>query len=170
MEFKDLVKSKRLELNLTMEELANKVGVSKATIQRWESGEIKNVRRDKILKLSNALSTTPAYLMGWSNDLVENVVEEDKDIVKHFLKYNSYHDDLNEEEVSMKSLLNTFGYDLSRYNNEYYLTDDYGAYSISEHELNNLKDDIKKYLQFNIDKILKEKRESTINKINKNGR
>lgn len=68
MEFKDLVKKRREQLNLTMEELGNKVGVSKATVQRWESGEIKNVRRDKITKLADALETSPAYLMGWDDE------------------------------------------------------------------------------------------------------
>lgn len=65
MEFKDLVYKKRKELGLSMDELGKKVGVSKATILRWESGEIVNVRRDKIVKLAAALNTTPAYLMGW---------------------------------------------------------------------------------------------------------
>ena len=65
MEFKDLVYRRRKELELTMEEVARKVGVSKATVQRWESGEIANIRRDKITLLAEALKTTPAYLMGW---------------------------------------------------------------------------------------------------------
>ncbi|EFE47660.1 hypothetical protein HMPREF0863_00300 [Erysipelotrichaceae bacterium 5_2_54FAA] len=68
MEFKDLVKSRRVQLGLTMEQVGRKVGVSKATVQRWESGEICNVRRDKIAKLANALQTTPAYLMGWDEN------------------------------------------------------------------------------------------------------
>lgn len=65
LEFKDLVYRRRKELELTMEEVARKVGVSKATVQRWESGEIANIRRDKITLLAEALKTTPAYLMGW---------------------------------------------------------------------------------------------------------
>lgn len=79
MEFNQLVKKRRIELGLTMEDLARRVGVSKATIQRWESGEIKNVRHDKITKLSDALETTPSYLMGWENHskiLTENEDEE----------------------------------------------------------------------------------------------
>lgn len=68
MEFKDLVKNRRLELHLTMEELAARAGVSKATIQRYESGEIKNVRRDKIATLATALNTTTSYLMGWEEE------------------------------------------------------------------------------------------------------
>ena len=71
MEFKDLVKKRRLEIGATLEEIGNAVGVSKATVQRWESGEIENVRRDKIAKLAKALKTTPAYLMGWEEDIDE---------------------------------------------------------------------------------------------------
>ncbi len=69
MEFKDLVKSRRKALGLTMEDVAKGVGVSKATVQRWESGEIANVRRDKIASLANTLKTTPSYLMGWEDDI-----------------------------------------------------------------------------------------------------
>ena len=69
MEFKDKIKTLRLSRNLTMDELAKMVGVSTPTIQRYESGEIKNVRRDKIYNLSKALGTTPAHLMGWEDEI-----------------------------------------------------------------------------------------------------
>ncbi len=68
MEFKDRIKSLRLSMNATMDDIANAVGVSKSTVQRWESGDIKNLRRDKIAKLAYALHTSPAYLMGWADD------------------------------------------------------------------------------------------------------
>lgn len=73
MEIKDLIKSKRLQLGLTLEELGNKVGVSKATVLRWESGEIQNMRREKIAKLAIALQTTPEYLMGWEEKEIDKV-------------------------------------------------------------------------------------------------
>ena len=66
MDFKDTIRARRKELGLTLEEVGQIVGVSKTTIQRWESGEIKNQRRDKIVKLDQALQTTPAQLMGWA--------------------------------------------------------------------------------------------------------
>lgn len=68
MEFKDKIKNLRTELGATLEEIGNAVGVSKATVKRWESGEIANIRRDKIYKLALALHTTPSYLMGWDED------------------------------------------------------------------------------------------------------
>lgn len=73
MEFKDLIKSRRIKLGLTLEDVGKIVGVSKATVQRWESGEISNMRRDKIVLLAKALHTSPAYLMGWE-DGTENQI------------------------------------------------------------------------------------------------
>lgn len=67
LEFKDLIKLRRSELHLTLEDIGNAVGVSKATVLRWESGEIKNLRRDKIAKLAKVLKVSPAYLMGWED-------------------------------------------------------------------------------------------------------
>jgi transcriptional regulator with XRE-family HTH domain len=68
MEFKDKIKNRRLELGLTLEEIAEKTGVTAPTIQRYESGEIKNMRRDKVAKLAIALNLSPAYLMGWESE------------------------------------------------------------------------------------------------------
>ena len=68
MEFRDKIKQRRLALGKTMEDVAQAVGVSRATVQRWESGNIQNLRRDKIAKLAAALNTTPAYLMDWSEN------------------------------------------------------------------------------------------------------
>lgn len=65
MEVKDILKTRRLELNLTLEEVASQVKVSPATISRWESGDIANMRRDRITALSKALQISPAVIMGW---------------------------------------------------------------------------------------------------------
>lgn len=64
---KDIIKAKRLELGMTMKELAEKVGVSEGTVSRWESGEIENMRRNVIVSLAKALKLTPAVLMGWND-------------------------------------------------------------------------------------------------------
>lgn len=67
MEIKDILKARRLSLALTLEDVAAKVGVSAATISRWESGDIANMRRDRIVALSNALKISPAIIMGWDD-------------------------------------------------------------------------------------------------------
>ena len=63
----------RTKNSMTLEELGNKVGVGKSTVRKWENGMIANMKRDKILKVAEALNTTPAYLMGW-----DEVKEEPK--------------------------------------------------------------------------------------------
>lgn len=67
MTVKDIIKSRRIELGLTMKDVAEKVGVSEATVSRWESGDIENMRRDKIMSLAKALDISPAIIMGWDN-------------------------------------------------------------------------------------------------------
>ena len=67
MKIKDILKARRLSLGLTLEDVAAKVGVSAATISRWESGDIANMRRDRIVALSKALKISPAVIMGWDD-------------------------------------------------------------------------------------------------------
>ena len=62
------LKNRRIEKGLTMKEVASKVGVSEGTISRWESGNIENMRRDKISKLADALDISPSEIMGWDDN------------------------------------------------------------------------------------------------------
>lgn len=61
---KELIKTRRKELNITLEEIGDYVGVSKTTVQRWESGNISNMRRDRIKKLSEILQIDAEQLLG----------------------------------------------------------------------------------------------------------
>lgn len=54
---------RRKELGLTQKEVSEIVGVAEATISRWESGAIANMRRDRINLYAKALKTTPAFIM-----------------------------------------------------------------------------------------------------------
>lgn len=70
MGFKENIKHRRLELNMTLDEVSKQLEVSKPTLQRYESGVISNVPFDKIERLSDILKTTPSYLMDWNDDCV----------------------------------------------------------------------------------------------------
>lgn len=61
----NVLKRRRKELGLTLLQVAEAMGVSEATVQRWESGSIKSVRYDKIDKLAKVLKVEPAEIMGW---------------------------------------------------------------------------------------------------------
>lgn len=64
----DRMKKRRIELKLVQEDVALIVGVTKQTIQKYENNIITNIPSDKIELIAKALSTSPAYLMGWEDD------------------------------------------------------------------------------------------------------
>ena len=65
MGIKDRLKKRRRQLGMTIEDVARLAGVSSATVSRWETGDIENMRLDKIALLAKALQVTPSYIMGW---------------------------------------------------------------------------------------------------------
>lgn len=65
------IKERRNDLNMSYQELANKTGLSKSTLQRYETGSIKNMPIDKLEIIANALDISPAYLMGWEDEKKE---------------------------------------------------------------------------------------------------
>ena len=58
-----LIRERRTELKLTLEEVGKAVGVSKSTVKKWEDGDISNMRRDKIASLSRVLRIHPVSLI-----------------------------------------------------------------------------------------------------------
>ena len=87
MTFSQRMKSARDSKGLTLKELADKVGKTEATVQRYESGEIKNLKNDTIEAIAHALDVSPAYLMGWSEEHSEQPYytlndKDEKDIAK----------------------------------------------------------------------------------------
>lgn len=62
------IKMLRKRRNMTQEELGDRIGVTKATINKYETGVVVNLRRPTIEKLARALDTSPAYLMGWVDE------------------------------------------------------------------------------------------------------
>jgi len=61
----ELLRTHRKSKGLTQLDVANAVGVSEATVSRWESGDIENMRRDKIAALSRILGLKPGVIAGY---------------------------------------------------------------------------------------------------------
>ncbi len=61
------IKDRRKAIGLSAERLAEMLGVSPATIYRYENGDIEKVPGDRLGPIASALNTTPAYLMGWED-------------------------------------------------------------------------------------------------------
>lgn len=69
------LKNLRTKLNLSLEDVATKIGVSRVTISRYENTDITNIPMDTIEKLSSLYKTTPSYLMGWEDEHFNNTIE-----------------------------------------------------------------------------------------------
>lgn len=64
----DRIKQRRIQIGLTVDQLADKIGKNRATVYRYESNEIEKFPLDILYPLADALHTTPAFLMGWESD------------------------------------------------------------------------------------------------------
>lgn len=68
------INKRRIELGLSIDELAEKIGKNRATIYRYENGNIEKLPSAIILPLANALKVTPAYLLNWENEETQDFV------------------------------------------------------------------------------------------------
>ena len=84
------IKERRIELGYSYQDLADKTNMSKSTLQRYESGAIKNLPLDKLNVLANALYTTPLYLLGTKNKYMTNLTDEEFKLIN---KYRAVKDD-----------------------------------------------------------------------------
>lgn len=68
------IRQKRLEMGLSGEELGKRLGVQRAAVNKWESGEVENIKRNTIAKMADIFGCSPAWLMGWE-DAEQNKVD-----------------------------------------------------------------------------------------------
>lgn len=71
LEIYERIKERRKELGLSAETVAEKLGISPATMYRYEKNDIKKFPIDILKPLADVLHTTPSYLMGWSENVVQ---------------------------------------------------------------------------------------------------
>lgn len=66
------IRDRRESLNMTQEELAEKLGYkSRSSINKIESSG-RNLPQSKIVAIAKALRTSPSYLMGWSEEGIKS--------------------------------------------------------------------------------------------------
>lgn len=68
MKVGDRIRAKRQDLGMSVDELAARLGKNRATVYRYEKGDIENMPVNVLEPLAEVLQTTPAYLMGWTPD------------------------------------------------------------------------------------------------------
>ena len=72
MDIGSRVKALREARGLTLEQVGAFIGVNKATVQRYEIGNI-DIKRNVAIKLAECLGTSPSYIMGWTDDPLAGV-------------------------------------------------------------------------------------------------
>ena len=75
------IRNRRKELHMSADELARKLGKNRATIYRYENGEIENMPIDILEPVAEALLTTPDALFGWGSNKSKDVSEEDQEAI-----------------------------------------------------------------------------------------
>lgn len=68
------IKERRKELKMSADELGKRLGKNRATIYRYENGDIENLPLDILEPIAEALLTTPQFLMGWAEKVEQNPV------------------------------------------------------------------------------------------------
>ena len=91
----DKIKELRQKQGLTQEELGELIGVKKAAINKYESGLVKNIKRNMQAKLAEALHTDPASLFYPDAASSGPSLSQDEELLLN--RYRS----LNEEGQSM---------------------------------------------------------------------
>lgn len=66
--FGSRIKNRRLELGMTVDELAEKLGKNRATVYRYEKDEIGDIPVAVVSDLAKVLGVTPQYIMGWTEN------------------------------------------------------------------------------------------------------
>lgn len=62
------IRKRRMELNMTMDDLGNAIGVQRSAINKYEKGMITDLKRSTIHALAKALQVSPLYLLDDDND------------------------------------------------------------------------------------------------------
>lgn len=88
----DRIRTQRELIGISQTELAQKIKVSKQTLYKYEMNIITNIPSDKVECIGKILKVSPAYLMGWEDNLTETNSDlipdilSDADLSEHIRK------------------------------------------------------------------------------------
>lgn len=150
--FSKRMKQTREKQGMTLAELGRKIGKTEATVQRYESGNIKNLKNDTIESIARALNANPAFLMGWvdgDNKKEDVTVSLYQDIIENLddLKENNAPlvNDFIEEIIKEQNNKSTLIPETTRIQTRLSYTRQHNVLDYAKHQLelqNNTKDNI----------------------------
>lgn len=71
----DKIKNLRIQNKMTLEEVGERIGVSKQTLYKYENNIITNIPSDKIESLAKLFNVSPALIMGWNDTPEEYYID-----------------------------------------------------------------------------------------------
>lgn len=74
------IKERREQLGLSVDDLAKMISKNRATVYRYENGEIEKLPLNVLEPIAKALQCSPAYLMGWDEELEKEKPEMLEDL------------------------------------------------------------------------------------------
>lgn len=89
------IKSLRKEHRMTQEQLGNYLGVQKSAVQKYESGKIKNLKQDTIIKLSSLFSVHPSTFVPYSE------IYDEKELSRQCIVFDEIKMNFGEEVVDL---------------------------------------------------------------------
>ncbi len=104
------IKVRRKDLGMTQEELGQKAGVTKATINKYETGIVQNLKRSTIEDMAKALNVSPSYIMGWTDNIAE--VHTNNGVIGQnsgTITVNNAERALSKEELELLRIYNKIG-------------------------------------------------------------
>ena len=70
-EMEKRIRKRRVAVGLTQEALADKLGLQKSAIAKYENGRVENIKRSTLARMAEALRCSPAWLMGFDDQETE---------------------------------------------------------------------------------------------------
>jgi transcriptional regulator with XRE-family HTH domain len=80
------IKQRRKDLGLRAEDVAERIGVSRSTMFRYENGEIEKLPINHLVPIAKALHTSVDYLMGWTEDEKEPIPMDEDRLDQEFVR------------------------------------------------------------------------------------
>lgn len=113
-EFNINLKKRRLELGMTLKNVADIVGVTESTVRKWEVGIIANMKINKLEKLAKALQTTIPYILG----LEDNENKKTNKIINKYIELENLAKSEKEKEDILEEILKNMDFIKIRINSK----------------------------------------------------
>lgn len=108
MNIGERIKSRRKELGLSIDDVAERLNKNRATVYRYESNYIENLPLTVLEPLAKVLSTSPTFLLGMEETNNNEFTKEELKILSHYNKLNDLGKQEAEKRISELTCINKY--------------------------------------------------------------